>query len=143
IAAQDSERVFGDVLAREYRLSDLLRRPQVTYASLTALEAVGGAVTDEKVAEQVEIQCKYAGYIERQQDEIARQQRHETTRLPENLDYSLVSGLSNEVRQKLQQQQPVSIGQAARIPGVTPAAISLLLVYLKKHGSTAPLRASA
>ena len=143
VSAEDSERVFGDVLAREYRLDELLRRPQVTYATLTALDAVGGAVADEKVAEQVEIQCKYAGYIERQQEEIVRQRRHEETRLPADFDYSLVSGLSNEVRQKLQAQQPVSVGQAARIPGVTPAAISLLLVYLKKHAHAAKLRASA
>ena len=143
VSAEDSERVFGDVLAREYRLDELLRRPQVTYATLTALDAVGGAVADEKVAEQVEIQCKYAGYIERQQEEIVRQRRHEETRLPADFDYSLVSGLSNEVRQKLQAQQPVSVGQAARIPGVTPAAISLLLVYLKKHAHAAKLLASA
>ena len=134
ISAEDSQRVFGDVLSREYKLYDLLRRPNVSYADLTSLPAFGDPVTDEKVAEQVEIQCKYAGYIDRQQEEINKQRRNEATRLPDSLDYALVRGLSNEVRQKLQNQRPVTVGQAARIPGITPAAISLLLVYLKKAG---------
>ncbi|QQZ30893.1 tRNA uridine-5-carboxymethylaminomethyl(34) synthesis enzyme MnmG [Thiothrix subterranea] len=134
VSAEDSQRVFGDVLARDYKLHDLLRRPNVTYAALTSLPAVGSPVTDEKVAEQVEIQCKYAGYIDRQQDEIAKQRRNEETRLPDWLDYAQVRGLSNEVRQKLQMQRPVTVGQAARTPGITPAAISLLLVHLKKAG---------
>ncbi|OQX08111.1 MAG: tRNA uridine-5-carboxymethylaminomethyl(34) synthesis enzyme MnmG [Thiothrix lacustris] len=134
VSAEDSQRVFGDVLARDYKLHDLLRRPNVTYAALTNLPAVGSPVTDEKVAEQVEIQCKYAGYIDRQQDEIAKQRRNEATRLPDWLDYAQVRGLSNEVRQKLQMQRPATIGQAARTPGITPAAISLLLVHLKKAG---------
>ena len=134
VSAEDSQRVFGDVLSREYKLYDLLRRPNVTYAALTSLPTVGEPVADEKVAEQVEIQCKYAGYIDRQQEEIHKQRRNEETRLPDSLDYALVRGLSNEVRQKLQNQRPVTLGQAARIPGITPAAISLLLVYLKKAG---------
>lgn len=134
VSAEDSQRVFGDVLSRDYKLYDLLRRPNVTYVDLTALPAVGSPVSDEKVAEQVEIQCKYAGYIERQQEEIDKQRRNEETRLPEWLDYALVKGLSNEVRQKLQNHRPVTIGQASRIPGITPAAISLLLVHLKKAG---------
>jgi tRNA uridine 5-carboxymethylaminomethyl modification enzyme len=134
VSAEDSQRVFGDVLARDYKLYDLLRRPNVTYAALTSLPAVGTPVTDEKVAEQVEVQCKYAGYIDRQQDEIAKQSRNEATRLPDWLDYAQVRGLSNEVRQKLQMQRPATIGQAARTPGITPAAISLLLVHLKKAG---------
>ncbi|WP_287602540.1 tRNA uridine-5-carboxymethylaminomethyl(34) synthesis enzyme MnmG [Thiothrix sp.] len=134
VSAADSQRVFGDVLSREYKLYDLLRRPNVTYAALTSLPTVGEPVADEKVAEQVEIQCKYAGYIDRQQEEIHKQRRNEETRLPDSLDYALVRGLSNEVRQKLQNQRPVTLGQAARIPGITPAAISLLLVYLKKAG---------
>jgi tRNA uridine 5-carboxymethylaminomethyl modification enzyme len=134
VSAEDSQRVFGDVLARDYKLYDLLRRPNVTYAALTSLPAVGTPVTDEKVAEQVEVQCKYAGYIDRQQDEIAKQSRNEATRLPDWLDYTQVRGLSNEVRQKLQMQRPATIGQAARTPGITPAAISLLLVHLKKAG---------
>ena len=134
VSAEDSQRVFGDVLSRDYKLYDLLRRPNVTYVELTALPAVGSPVSDEKVAEQVEIQCKYAGYIDRQQEEIDKQRRNEETRLPEWLDYALVKGLSNEVRQKLQNHRPATIGQASRIPGITPAAISLLLVHLKKAG---------
>ncbi|MDD5393440.1 MAG: tRNA uridine-5-carboxymethylaminomethyl(34) synthesis enzyme MnmG [Thiothrix sp.] len=134
VSAEDTQRLFGDPLSRDYKLYDLLRRPNVSYADLTALPAVGSPVTDEKVAEQVEIQCKYAGYIERQQEEIDKQRRNEQTRLPEWLDYAQVRGLSNEVRQKLQIQRPATIGQAARIPGITPAAISLLLVHLKKAG---------
>ncbi|SDZ77383.1 tRNA uridine 5-carboxymethylaminomethyl modification enzyme [Thiothrix caldifontis] len=134
VSVEDSQRVFGDVLSRDYKLHDLLRRPNVTYATLTSLPAVGRPVTDEKVAEQVEIQCKYAGYIERQHDEIDKQRRHEETRLPDWLDYTQVRGLSNEVRQKLQMQRPATVGQAARTPGITPAAISLLLVHLKKAG---------
>ncbi|UOG93324.1 MAG: tRNA uridine-5-carboxymethylaminomethyl(34) synthesis enzyme MnmG [Candidatus Thiothrix sulfatifontis] len=134
VSAEDSQRVFGDVLSRDYKLHDLLRRPNVTYAALTSLPAVGSPVTDEKVSEQVEIQCKYAGYIERQHDEIDKQRRHEETRLPDWLDYTQVRGLSNEVRQKLQMQRPATVGQAARTPGITPAAISLLLVHLKKAG---------
>lgn len=134
VSAEDSQRVFGDALAREYKLYDLLRRPNVTYAALTSLPAVGSPVPDPKVAEQVEIQCKYAGYIERQQEEIAKQRCHEETTLPAALDYAQVRGLSNEVRQKLQAHRPATLGQAARIPGVTPAAISLLLVHLKKAG---------
>lgn len=134
VSVEDSQRVFGDVLSRDYKLHDLLRRPNVTYAALTSLPAVGSPVTDEKVSEQVEIQCKYAGYIERQHDEIDKQRRHEETRLPDWLDYTQVRGLSNEVRQKLQMQRPATVGQAARTPGITPAAISLLLVHLKKAG---------
>lgn len=143
ISAEDSQRVFGDVLTREYKLHDLLRRPGVTYAGLTSLPAVGNPVADEKVAEQVEIQCKYAGYIGRQQEEIDKQRRNEATRLPDWLDYAQVRGLSNEVRQKLQIQRPATIGQAQRIPGVTPAAISLLLVHLKKASTSSNLQASA
>lgn len=142
LTAEDSERVFGDTLARDYKLYDLLRRPNVSYANLTSLEIVGSLVTDPAVAEQVEIQCKYAGYIDRQQDEIDKQRRHEETRLPPDFDYNKVSGLSNEVRQKLLAQRPASIGQASRIPGITPAAVSLLLVYLKKQ-SLVSMRESA
>ncbi|MEB4590605.1 tRNA uridine-5-carboxymethylaminomethyl(34) synthesis enzyme MnmG [Candidatus Thiothrix sp. Deng01] len=144
VAAEDCQRVFGDALSREYKLYELLRRPNVTYAGLTSLPAVGSPVADEKVAEQVEIQCKYAGYIDRQQDEIHKQRRNEETRLPDWLDYAQVRGLSNEVRQKLQAQRPATIGQAARIPGITPAAISLLLVHLKKSSAAnGGLQASA
>ena len=127
----EAERVLGKEIEREYSLYDLLRRPEVTYASLMTLP---GAHSDEgrDVAEQVEIQAKYQGYIERQRDEIARQEGQETTRLPANMDYSQVRGLSIEVRQKLTKHQPETVGQAARISGVTPAAISLLLVHLKR-----------
>jgi len=89
------------------------------------------------VAEQVEIQAKYAGYITRQQEEILRSRRHENTRLPEDLDYTQVSGLSTEERQKLARLRPLTLGQAARVPGVTPTAISLLLIHLKKRGAAA------
>ncbi|GAB4298480.1 tRNA uridine-5-carboxymethylaminomethyl(34) synthesis enzyme MnmG [Sulfurivermis fontis] len=129
----EAERVLGQPITREYRLADLLRRPDVSYASLMTLTAAGEGVTDPAVAEQVEIQAKYAGYIERQQAEIERQRRHEETRLPADLDYREVSGLSAEVRDKLSRQRPDTLGQAARIPGITPAAISLLLVHLKKR----------
>ena len=132
LSADETQRVFGDSLARDFKLYDLLRRPNVTYASLTSLAAVGSDISDVAVKEQVEIQCKYAGYIDRQAEEIERQRRNEETYIPAWLDYAQVRGLSNEVRQKLQNQQPATIGQASRIPGVTPAAISLLLVHLKK-----------
>ena len=121
-------------LVREHSLEELLRRPEVTYASLMSVEGVGPAIEHEQAAEQVEIQIKYAGYIDRQQDEIDKHLRHETTLLPVDLDYAEVSGLSNEVRIKLSSVKPETIGQASRISGVTPAAISILLVHLKKRG---------
>ena len=117
--------MLGTTLSREYRLFDLLRRPEVSYDSLMSLPKAGPGVDDEVVAEQLEIQAKYAGYIERQQEEIERHRRYETLALPENLDYSKVKGLSNEVRQKLEQHRLATIGQASRVSGVTPAAISL------------------
>ena len=132
IAQHEYERVLGQTIEREYTLLDLLRRPSVNYASLMTLPDVGPAVADPKVAEQVEIQCKYQGYITRQQDEITRQTAYETTRLPTDLDYCGVHGLSIEVQQKLNQHRPETLGQAARMSGVTPAAISLLLVHLKR-----------
>jgi glucose-inhibited division protein A len=121
-------------LVREHSLEELLRRPEVTYASLMSVEGVGPGIEHEQAAEQVEIQIKYAGYIDRQQDEIDKHLRHETTLLPVDLDYAEVSGLSNEVRIKLSGVKPETIGQASRISGVTPAAISILLVHLKKRG---------
>ena len=129
------ENVLGGPLSREARLSELLKRPATTYESLMSLPGLQQSDVDPVVAEQVEIQAKYQGYISRQQEEIARHRRNETLELPENLDYSSVSGLSNEVRQKLQQHRPATVGQASRISGVTPAAISLLLVHLKKRAS--------
>ncbi len=121
-------------LSREASLEDLIRRPEVNYQDLMAIEGVGPGLTNQAAAEQVEIQIKYEGYINRQQDEIAKHERNETTRLPEKFDYSVVKGLSNEVVVKLNQAQPETLGQASRISGITPAAISLLLVYLKKQG---------
>ena len=99
---------------------------------------MGPGVNDPAVAEQVEVQVKYAGYIDRQTSEIARQRKHEETLLPEQLEYAQVAGLSNEVKQKLGEQRPATLGQASRIPGITPAAVSLLLIHLKKHNY--PLR---
>ena len=133
ISDEEKETVFDGALSREYRLHELLRRPNVTYDSLISLNCVGNSVKNKSVAEQVEIQYKYAGYIERQQKEINKQRRNEETLLPDDLDYKTVRGLSNEALQKLSEQRPVSIGQSSRIPGITPATISLLLVHLKKH----------
>jgi tRNA uridine 5-carboxymethylaminomethyl modification enzyme len=132
VLGQKIENLLQQPLAREYRLEEILRRPNVAYSDLIALDEAGPCVTDPKVAEQVQIQIKYAGYIERQQDEIARQLRHEESKLPAHLNYDTVVGLSSEVRQKLSQARPSTIGMASRIPGITPAAISLLLVHLKK-----------
>ena len=134
---KEIENVLGQALKSEIRLSELLKRPEVSYQQMMQLPDAGEGVKDKKVAEQIEIQAKYSGYIERQQLEIEKQQKNERTLLPENLDYTAVKGLSAEVCQKLNQQKPTSIGQASRIPGVTPAAISLLLVYLKKRTSKA------
>jgi tRNA uridine 5-carboxymethylaminomethyl modification enzyme len=125
--------VLKGPLIRESRAIELLRRPEVNYASLMTLPTVGPGVGDANVAEQVEIQCKYAGYIERQRDEIQRNRRYEEMQLPLDLDYSQVRGLSAEVREKFSQQRPATLGQAGRIPGVTPAAVSLLLVHLQRE----------
>ncbi|HEY1846881.1 MAG TPA: tRNA uridine-5-carboxymethylaminomethyl(34) synthesis enzyme MnmG [Buttiauxella sp.] len=121
-------------LSREANGEDLLRRPEMTYAEMMQLSAFAPGLADPQSAEQVEIQIKYEGYIARQQDEINKQQRNENTVLPATLDYRQVSGLSNEVIAKLNDHKPVSIGQASRISGITPAAISILLVWLKKQG---------
>ncbi len=117
-------------LSRDYKASELLRRPEIDYNKLTA--AIGGAVSDAAVAEQVDIQARYAGYLERQQAEIEKARRHEQTPIPNVIDYQSVRGLSSEVCQKLSDYRPQTIGQAGRIPGMTPAAISLLMVHLKK-----------
>ncbi|HHQ6552016.1 TPA: tRNA uridine-5-carboxymethylaminomethyl(34) synthesis enzyme MnmG [Serratia fonticola] len=121
-------------LSREANGEELLRRPEMDYAQLTAVAAFAPALADTEAAEQVEIQVKYEGYIARQQDEIDKQQRNENTVLPLDLDYRQVSGLSNEVIAKLNDHKPNSIGQASRISGITPAAISILLIWLKKQG---------
>ncbi len=137
VARHECERVVGQALEREYTLQDLLRRPAVTYETLMTLPGAGPAVGDAQVAEQVEIQAKYQGYIERQQVEINRQEAYEMTRFPAGLDYREVHGLSIEVQQKLNKHRPETLGQAARISGITPAAISLLLVHLKRGFSDA------
>ena len=129
---EDAERVLGKNIEREYALYELLRRPDVSYASLMTLPGAGEPAGDEKVAEQVEIGAKYHGYIERQRDEIARQGYYENLVLPAVMDYRAVHGLSIEVQQKLNQHMPETVGQAARISGMTPAGISLLLVHLKR-----------
>ncbi|MFT4925181.1 MAG: tRNA uridine 5-carboxymethylaminomethyl modification enzyme [Phenylobacterium sp.] len=121
-------------IKREANLEELIRRPEVTYEQLMKIDGIGPGLSDKKAAEQVEIQIKYAGYIDRQLDEIEKQQRNENTQLPANFDYAGVKSLSNEVRAKLNDAQPETIGKASRISGVTPAAISLLLVSLKKQG---------
>lgn len=137
LAVAEAERVLGKNIEREYSLYELLRRPDVSYENLMSMDGAGAGVGDSKVAEQVETQAKYQGYIERQHDEIARQLENEELKLPVTMDYLAVSGLSAEVRQKLNQQRPETLGQAARISGITPAAISLLLVHLKRGGAGA------
>jgi tRNA uridine 5-carboxymethylaminomethyl modification enzyme len=141
LAEDEATRVLGKSIEREYTLADLLRRPNVSYAQLLTLagrdgQPLGGpAVLGAEAAdaaEQVEISSKYAGYIDRQQDEVARHESHETTRIPASLDYAQVRGLSHEIRQRLQSVRPETVGQAARVYGVTPAAVSLLLVHLKR-----------
>jgi tRNA uridine 5-carboxymethylaminomethyl modification enzyme len=123
---------IGKNIEREYSLSDLLRRPEVSYASLMGLPGAGPGVDDMQVAEQVEIQAKYQGYIERQRVEIEHRAQQDELRLPIDLDYTQVCGLSIEVQQKLNRARPETVGQASRISGVTPAAISVLLVHLKR-----------
>jgi tRNA uridine 5-carboxymethylaminomethyl modification enzyme len=149
IAAEESR--LRAVVVHPARAFDLLRRPEVSYRSLTAIESVGQPEwmraddADERLVEQIqlqlEVQAKYTGYIDRQQEEIERQRRHEELRLPENLDYAQVRGLSTEVRQRLQEARPATLGQASRVPGVTPAAISLLLVHLKRESGLRSRRA--
>ncbi|RCX32825.1 tRNA uridine-5-carboxymethylaminomethyl(34) synthesis enzyme MnmG [Thioalbus denitrificans] len=134
-AARALEPLLGQPLTREYRLEELLRRPGIELARLHELPGLIPEPLHPAVAEQVEVQVKYAGYIERQGAEIARQLRYESQPLPADLDYDSVHGLSNEVRQKLAAARPATLGQAARVPGVTPAAVSLLLVHLKKRRS--------
>jgi len=130
---EQAARVLGEPLRREARALDLLARPHVRHAALAELIGPAPAEVTPEVAEQVEIQARYAGYIERQRAEIERQREQETRPLPDTFDYSAVRGLSMEVREKLMRARPATIGQAARIPGVTPAAISLLLIHLKRR----------
>ncbi len=126
--------ILKNSVTRENSLEDLIRRPEMTYEKLMSIGDLGPALTNKQAAEQVEIQIKYAGYIERQKDEIAKTQRNENTLIPADFDFSQISGLSNEVVAKLTDARPETIGKASRISGITPAAVSLLLVYLKKHG---------
>jgi tRNA uridine 5-carboxymethylaminomethyl modification enzyme len=130
---EEAIRVFGEPLAREYNLTQLLRRPEISHQALMGLSAVEDSKVSVDVAFQVEVQAKYHGYIERQEEEIARNSRDEDTRLPEDLDYTEVRGLSAEVTQKLIAQRPATLGLASRLPGITPAAISILRIHLKKR----------
>jgi tRNA uridine 5-carboxymethylaminomethyl modification enzyme len=132
---------YGTPLAHEYNLLNLLSRPEIDYAGLTAI--TGATDIDPQVAEQVEIKVKYAGYIERQQDEIEKLRASENVRLPVDIDYVGISGLSKEIQAKLSQVRPETLGQASRIPGVTPAAISLLMIHLKKRGAARQVEHSA
>ena len=132
----EQQALIGKALNHEYRADELLKRPELDYAKLIQLPGVAPGVGDPAVAEQVEIQAKYAGYIQRAGNEIERQRRNEDAAVPADLDYSRVRGLSNEARQKLSQTRPTTLGQASRIPGLTPAAISLLLVHLKAGHKT-------
>jgi len=132
VSAELAQKILGQPLSREYKLVDLLRRPEVSYDDLQQLDPTPVDI-DPEVAQQVEVQTKYAGYIVRQQEEIDRHRRFEDTVLPEGIDYDKIYGLSTEIRQKLNDHRPATLGQAARISGVTPAAISLLLVHLKRR----------
>ncbi|OZY87530.1 tRNA uridine-5-carboxymethylaminomethyl(34) synthesis enzyme MnmG [Cellvibrio mixtus] len=130
--AEQVEQKIQTKLTREYSLMDLLRRPELSYADVASLK--GEAIANETAAEQVEIEAKYSGYIERQQEDVDRLRAYENTIIPDDFDYSVVDGLSNEVKQKLTAARPQTLARAARISGITPAAISLVLIYLKKRG---------
>jgi tRNA uridine 5-carboxymethylaminomethyl modification enzyme len=132
---REIEKTLAVPLSRETNALDLLRRPELDYAQLMRVPALGPGVEDVRVAEQVQIAAKYSGYLDRQHDEIERQRRHEATQIPEAFDYAAVRGLSAEVMQKLVRSRPQTIGQAQRISGVTPAAISLLLVHLRRRAA--------
>ncbi|MEA3274336.1 MAG: tRNA uridine-5-carboxymethylaminomethyl(34) synthesis enzyme MnmG [Pseudomonadota bacterium] len=137
-AEADADRlreILGEELRKETRALDLLARPKVTYQALLGLPGLGPAVSDPKVAEQLDIQCKYSGYIGRQVEEIERQRAQEAVELPADFDADGVRGLSTEVREKLNRVRPSTVGQAARIPGVTPAAVSLLLIHIKRRSA--------
>jgi len=130
---QAVEKLLGQKIRKDINLLDLLKRPDFTHHDILKLPNVGGEEIDPKVAEQVEVCAKYSGYIKRQEEEVERNRQHEETVLPEGLDYKEVRGLSSEVIEKLSKHRPVNLGQASRIQGITPAAISLLRIYLKKH----------
>jgi len=132
LPAAEAIRLIGQPIEHEYSLFELLRRPNLNYTQVLALPGGGAGVDDARVAEQVEIAAKYQGYIDRQNEEVEKQREQETLRLPADLDYSLLTGLSMEVRQRLQKARPETLGQAARLQGITPAAISVLLIYAKR-----------
>jgi tRNA uridine 5-carboxymethylaminomethyl modification enzyme len=134
---RQAETVLQKPLEKEYKALDLLRRPEINYEILSRIDRT--LINDKiksipEIAQQIEIQAKYEGYITRQMGEIKKHQSYNETKIPDNFDYNLIKGLSNEVRQKLMHIKPITIGQAARIPGITPAAISILIIYLKKCG---------
>jgi len=132
--ASEVNQLLKNPMSKEASLEELIRRPEVRYNDLMKIEGLGPAISDTQASEQIEIQTKYAGYIDRQLDEIAKKKRNENTKIPSDFEYNKISGLSNEVVAKLKDARPETIGKASRISGITPAAISLLLVYLKKHG---------
>jgi tRNA uridine 5-carboxymethylaminomethyl modification enzyme len=134
INVEEVNKLLKSPMSKEASLEDLIRRPEVRYEDLMKIEGLGPAIADKQASEQIEIQTKYAGYIDRQLDEIAKKNRNENTLIPLDFNYQQISGLSNEVVAKLKDARPETIGKASRISGITPAAISLLLVYLKKHG---------
>jgi tRNA uridine 5-carboxymethylaminomethyl modification enzyme len=134
-AAAGVAEATGEEVGREVRALDLLARPRVGYAALMRVAPIGPGVLDDQVAEQIEIQAKYAGYLERQRSEVARQRAEDARSLPDDMDYDNVHGLSAEVREKFARVRPATLGQAARIPGVTPAAVSLLLIHLKRRSA--------
>ena len=129
---QLAEEILGQPLARETSLMDLLRRPELGYLDIARLAGLDDPLDDYQSVRQLEIQARYSGYIERQVAEIEKLRKNNDTRIPDNMDYDNVLGLSAEVQQKLIETRPQTVGQASRIPGVTPAAVSLLLVHLKK-----------
>jgi tRNA uridine 5-carboxymethylaminomethyl modification enzyme len=139
--SENDEYLVGKELQRECTAAELLRRPELDYAAVAGLSLVGRHDADklcsdeqrEQVELQLEVQAKYAGYIDRQQREIAKHAKQETLRLPEDIDYSSVAGLSNEARQRLTASRPATLGQASRLEGMTPSAVSLILIHLKKR----------
>jgi tRNA uridine 5-carboxymethylaminomethyl modification enzyme len=133
LSVEDTEKVLGQTIRKDQSLLQLLRRPEISYGDISKLPNLDFTEIDPKVAEQVEIQAKYSGYIQRQEEEVDRNRRHEETVLPENLNYEDVRGLSTEAIEKLSKHRPVNLGQAGRIQGITPAAISLLRIHLKKQ----------